>query len=91
MSRGWIGLVTAPAMLLCALLVVAVAGQEAQAPEVKADTPPAAPAEAAGEEPKEADEPVHIEHADLVSYDPEKNMYFLSGNVHLRHKEKHLY
>jgi lipopolysaccharide assembly outer membrane protein LptD (OstA) len=26
-----------------------------------------------------------------MSYDPEKDLYFLSGNVHFRHKDTHLY
>ena len=98
-----------PAVLLglaLALLVTALLAQPAEsppdAPDVKADTPePAPPAEGqAGteEEKKEADEPVRIEHADLLTYDPEKNVYYLStlsegsgGPVHFIHKDTHLY
>ncbi|MBM3501238.1 MAG: hypothetical protein FJX74_21515 [Armatimonadetes bacterium] len=81
-------LIVASAALLLALLVVAVSGQPADPPDTKAAE---APGTAPPDEGKKADEPVHIEHADLMSYDPGKNLYFLSGNVHFRHKDTHLY
>jgi lipopolysaccharide assembly outer membrane protein LptD (OstA) len=84
LSRG----TAVAAALLCALLVVTVPGQEPAPPDAKATAPEAKPDDA---EKKEADEPVHIEHADLMTYDPEKNLYFLTGNVHFRHKDTHLY
>ena len=88
----WAVWVVGPAACLLALLVATAPGQDAEPPDVKADAPEAAPPAANGaEERKEADEPVHIEHADLMSYDPEKNLYFLSGSVHFRHKDTHLY
>ncbi|MBM3471771.1 MAG: hypothetical protein FJX75_00695 [Armatimonadetes bacterium] len=89
-SRWWISV---SAALLCGLLVVTVPGQEPPPPDTKAAGPEAKPpdAEKQDAEGKVADEPVHIEHADLMTYDPEKNLYFLTGNVHFRHKDTHLY
>jgi lipopolysaccharide assembly outer membrane protein LptD (OstA) len=74
------------------LLALRVAAAQGQPPPEPPDTKAAAPEGAApAKEPKKSDEPVHIEHADLMSYDPEKDLYFLSGNVHFRHKDTHLY
>jgi len=65
-------------------------------PSAKADdagqAPKAADDKAASDEKKpEEEEPVHIENADRMQYDPEKGLYFLTGNVHFRHKDAHLY
>lgn len=84
-------------VLLGLLLVRGVFGQAPEGPKAEAPEPSAAGK--APEEPKESDEPVYIEHADQVSYDPEKNVYFLTtlppdqskGPVHFRHKDTHLY
>jgi lipopolysaccharide assembly outer membrane protein LptD (OstA) len=78
-----------PAGGLLALLVAVALAQPAPPPDVKAETPEATAPPA--DEPKESDEPVHIEHADLLNYDPETNIYYLSGSVHFRHKDTHLY
>ena len=68
-------------------------------PSAKADDPAPAP-ETADEatapdekqtQAEEEEEPVHIENADRMQYDPEKGLYFLTGNVHFRHKDAHLY
>ncbi|MGQ9731036.1 MAG: OstA-like protein [Candidatus Zipacnadales bacterium] len=45
----------------------------------------------APEEPREEEEPVRIERADFLKYDPEQNVYYLTGNVHFIHKDTHLY
>jgi lipopolysaccharide assembly outer membrane protein LptD (OstA) len=85
-GRGkWATVAVATAMLVGALLVAAVPGQEPPPPDTKAGEP------AAAEEKKPSEEPVHIEHADLLSYDPEQNLYFLTGNVHFRQEDTHLY
>jgi len=104
-SRRQLGWTAAPAVglaaLLSALLLSVSPGQQAPPPDTKAQSPEAAPpaGEKQDEEKKEADEPVYIEHADQMSYDPDKNLYFLTtlpadqskGPIHFRHKDTHLY
>lgn len=86
-------------VLLPAGLALCQNDTPAPPPSAKADDakpqPEAVADEAATEkgtgEQKEEEEPVHIENADLMQYDPEKELYFLTGNVHFRHRDAHLY
>lgn len=87
------------ALVAMLLLGASAVGQDqtppapAPSPEAGDTAPPPEPAkdEAARKEDGEEEEPVHIENADLMQYDPEKAVYFLTGNVHFRHKDAHLY
>ncbi len=87
------------ALTAIVLLAACAAGQDetapASPPSAKADEtappPEAEKDEAAKQGDEEEEEPVHVENADLMQYDPEKALYFLTGNVHFRHKDAHLY
>jgi lipopolysaccharide assembly outer membrane protein LptD (OstA) len=98
-SPAWPVLVALAALAAALTLAPLVLGQD-QAPtppSAKADDaapPPEATDESEQAEEKaaeEEEEPVHVENADHMRYDAEKGLYFLTGNVHFRHKDGQLY
>jgi len=85
-------------LLLCVLAVLSLPiaaqntdNEESSAPPTppKLETPAPQNEEAAAE--PEADDIVKIEHADLLQYEADKEMYYLSGSVVFSHQDVKMY
>jgi len=85
-------------LLLCVLAVLSLPLSAQNADNEGASTPPTPPKletpapqnEAAATEP-EADDVVNIEHADLLQYEADNGMYYLSGSVVFSHQDVKMY